>query len=162
MTVRRIQFIDDVSVSSGGRCLYAVLVSRELEVDMSHLNDDGLTPEERDRIEQEKEAAKIKRQVEADLGGFDVEQEWVEEIEREDCFQIDTEMGGAPPAPQSSYSLWIVDAATDWMVVDSYELGEFQHGMTMNVMSLSDVSNFSYCKHRRFSSSSLISHFLDA
>ena len=88
VTVRRIQFIDDASLCSAGRCLYAMLVSRELEEDASHLNDDGMTPEERERIEQEKEAAKIKRQVEADLGGFDVEQEWVEEIEREDCFQV--------------------------------------------------------------------------
>jgi cleavage and polyadenylation specificity factor subunit 1 len=140
VTVRRIQFIDDDSVSTGGRCLYAVLVSREVEADMSHLNDDGMTPEERERIEQEKEAAKIKRQVEADLGGFDVEQEWVEEIERENCFQIDKDMGGAPPVPQSAYALWIVDAANRWVVVDSYELGEFEHGMTMSVMSLTDVS----------------------
>jgi cleavage and polyadenylation specificity factor subunit 1 len=140
VTVRRIQFIDDVSVSSRGRCLYAVLVSRELEVDMSSLNDDGMSEEERQRIEQEKEAAKIKRQVEADLGGFDVEQEWVEEIEREDCFQIDKELGGAPPIPQSAYALWVVDAANRWMVVDSHELGEYEHGMTMRVMSLTDVS----------------------
>lgn len=72
-TVRSVQFLDDSS-SAQGRCIYAVLVSRELDVDMSHLNDDGMTQEERERIEKEKEAAKIKRQVEADLGGFDVEQ----------------------------------------------------------------------------------------
>ena len=45
-------------------------------MDLSNLNDDGLTPEERQRIVEEKENAKIKRQVEADLGGFDIEQEW--------------------------------------------------------------------------------------
>lgn len=140
VTVRRIQFIDDASVSGRGQCLYAVLVSREVEADTSHLNDDGMTLEERERVEQEKEAAKIKRQVEADLGGFDVEQEWVEEIEREDCFQVDRDLGGSPPMPQSSYSVWIVDAANRWMVVDSYELGEFEHGLTMRVMSLTEVS----------------------
>lgn len=139
VTVRRVQFIDDETVSSGGRCLYAMLVSREVDVDMSHLNEDGLTREERERIEQEKEAAKIKRQVEADLGGFDVEQEWVEEIAREDVFQIDKELGGAPPIMQHSYALWIVDASNRWMVVDSHELGEFDHGMTMRVLSLTDV-----------------------
>lgn len=52
------------------------MVSREVETDLSNLNDDGLTPEERQRIVEEKENAKIKRQVEADLGGFDIEQEW--------------------------------------------------------------------------------------
>lgn len=52
------------------------MVSREVETDLSNLNDDGLTPEERQRIAEEKENAKIKRQVEADLGGFDIEQEW--------------------------------------------------------------------------------------
>lgn len=117
-----------------------MLISRELDVDMSRLNDDGMTPEERKKLEQEKEAAKIKRQVEADLGGFDVEQEWVEEIEREDCFQVDKDLGGAPPILHRSYALWIVDAANKWMVVDSYDLGEFDHGMTMRVMSLTDVS----------------------
>lgn len=140
VTVRRIEFIDDATVSSQGCCLYAMLVSRELEVDMSQLNDDGMAPEERERLEKEKEAAKISRQVQADLGGFDVEQEWVEEIEREDCFEIDKELGGAPPLLQCSYALWIVDAANNFSVVDSYELGEFDHGMTMRVMSLTEVS----------------------
>ena len=139
VTVRRIEYLDDTA-SLQGRCLYAMLVSRELDVDMSRLNDDGMTPEERRTIEQEKEAAKIKRQVEADLGGFDVEQEWVEEIEREECFQVDKDLGGAPPLSQSSYALWIVDAANKWRVVDSYDLGENDHGMTMRVMTLTDVS----------------------
>ena len=76
MTVRRIEFLDD-STCSQNRCLYAVLVSRVLDVDMSRLNDDGMTQEERRKLEQDKEVAKIKRQVEADLGGFDVEQEWL-------------------------------------------------------------------------------------
>lgn len=142
VTVRRIQFLDDASLCSAGRCLYAMLVSRELEEDTSHLNDDGMTREEREKIEQEKEAAKIKRQVEADLGGFDVEQEWVEEIEREDCFQIDKDLGGAPPIPQCSYALWIVDAANRWMVVDSHNLDEYEHALTMSCFELTDVSWF--------------------
>ena len=141
VTVRHIQFIDDASISARGRCLYAMLVSRETEIDMSHLNDDGMSQAERELQEQEKEAAKIKRQVEADLGGFDVNLEYVEEIERENCFQIDKELGGAPPIPQHTYALWIVDAAKNWSVVDSHELGEFDHGMTMKVMSLTEVSS---------------------
>jgi cleavage and polyadenylation specificity factor subunit 1 len=140
VTVRRIQFIDDSSTSSGAHPLYAVLVSRELEVDLSYLNDDGMVAGERQRIREETESAKIKRQVEADLGGFDIEQEWVEEIEREDCFKVDTSLGGAPPIPKRAYSVWIVDAANHWNVVDSYELGEFEHAMTMQVMTLSEVS----------------------
>lgn len=142
VTIRHVQFLDDSQ--SQGRCLYAMLVSRELDVDMSRLNDDGMTQDEREKLEQDKEAAKIKRQVEADLGGFDVEQEWVEEIEREDCFQVDKELGGAPPNLQSAYALWIVDAANKWMVVDSHELGEFDQGMTMRVMTLTDVSAMYY------------------
>jgi len=119
--------------------LYAVLVSREIETDQSDLNNDGLTPEERQNIIDEKENVKIQRQVEADLGGFDIEQEWVEEIEREDCFKIDTGLGGAPPIQKTVYSLWIVDAANGWMVVDSYEFDESEHGISMEVMYLSEV-----------------------
>lgn len=139
VTVRRIQFVDDPNVS-GTRPLYAMLVSRELEADLSYLNDDGITHDDRQRMAEEKENAKIKRQVEADLGGFDIEQEWVEEIEREDCFKVDMQLGGAPPITTSTYSLWIVDAANGWVVVDSYEFEEFEHAMTMQIMSLSEVS----------------------
>ena len=140
VTVRRIAFINDPSTSNGLHPLYAVLVSREIEEDLSSLNDDGLSSEERQRMRDAKENAKIKRQVEADLGGFDIEQEWVEEIEREDCFKVETEFGGAPPIPKRAYSLWIVDAATGWVVVDSYEFGEFEHAMTMQVLTLTEVS----------------------
>jgi cleavage and polyadenylation specificity factor subunit 1 len=84
------------------------------------LNDDGLAAEERQRLKDEKESAKIKRQVEADLGGFDIE--------------------GAPPIPKRVYSVWVVDAATGWNVVDSHELGEFEHATTMQVMTLTEVS----------------------
>ncbi|KAG7357145.1 CPSF A subunit region-domain containing protein [Nitzschia inconspicua] len=138
VTVRKIQFIDDAHVSTGTHPLYAILVSREYEADQSDLNDDGMTEEERQEIAEQKENAKIQRQVEADLGGFDVEQEWVEEIERENCFKIDKELGGAPPIPRRSYALWIVDAANGWQVVDSYELEEDEIGMTMQVMNLSE------------------------
>lgn len=138
VTVRRIQFIDDAHVSTGTHPLYAVLVSREYETDQSELNDDGMTDEERQHILEQKESTKIQRQVEADLGGFDAEQEWVEEIERENCFKIDKQLGGAPPIPRRAYALWIVDAANGWQVVDSYELEEDEVGMTMQVMSLSE------------------------
>ena len=136
VTVRRIQFIEDESLSSGSHPLYAVLISREIEEDQRALNSDGLTPEQRKAIEEEKERSKIQKQVEADLGGFDIQTEWVEEIEREDCFEVDTELGGAPPARKSIYSLWIVDAANNWAVVDSFDLDEYEHGISMQVMSL--------------------------
>ena len=138
VTVRKIQFIDDGHASTGSHPLYAVLVSREFEADLSDLNDDGLTDEERQQIADDKENAKIQRQVEADLGGFDVEQEWVEEIERENCFKVDKNLGGAPPVPTSAYSVWIVNVANGWQVVDSYELENFEHGISMEVMTLTD------------------------
>jgi hypothetical protein len=138
VTVRRIQFIDDPEISTGEHPLYAVLVSREIEVDQSELNDDGLTEEERRRIKAEKEAEKIRRQVEADLGGFDIESEWVEEIQREDTFIIDMKLGGTPPLPKQQYSLWIVDAAENWAVIDSIDLEEDEHGITLQVMPLTD------------------------
>ena len=138
VTVRKIQFIDDGHPSTGSRPLYAVLVSREFEADLSELNDDGLSAEERQHIADEKENAKIQRQVEADLGGFDVEQEWVEEIERENCFKVDKSLGGAPPVPKSAYSLWIVDVVNGWQVVDSHELEDFEYGTSMKVITLSD------------------------
>jgi CPSF A subunit region len=140
VSVHRVQFIDDPHVSTPEHPLYAVLISRDVDADQSHLNDDGLSAEERQRIKDEKQDAKIKRQVEADLGGFDIEQEWVEEIEREDCFDINSSLGGAPPIRKCAYSLWIVDAANNWNVVDSYELGEFEHGLIMNVMYLTELS----------------------
>eukprot|EP00980_Cylindrotheca_fusiformis_P001962 scaffold443_cov125-Cylindrotheca_fusiformis.AAC.11 len=137
VTVKRIQFIADAPGSSP---LYAVLVSKEVESDLSSLNDDGLTPEERQSILEEKENAKIKRQVEADLGGFDIEQEWVEEIERENCFKVDMKLGGAPPILKNEYSLWIIDAATGWVVVDTYEFEEDEHAISMEVMELSEFT----------------------
>lgn len=140
VTVHRVLFINDAKVSTKEHPLYTVLISREVEADQSNLNDDGLSAEERQRIKDEKQDAKIKRQVEADLGGFDMEQEWVEEIEREDCFDVDSTLGGAPPIRKSAYSLWIVDAANNWNVVDSHELGEFEHGLIMNVMYLTELS----------------------
>lgn len=139
VTVHRVEFIDDAEVSTSEHPLYAVLISRDLQSDQGYMNDDGLTDEERQQIKDEKEAAKTKRQVEADLGGFDIEQEWVEEIEREDCFKPDMELGGAPPIQQRAYALWIVDAGNDWNVVDSFQLDENEHGMTLQVMTLTQV-----------------------
>jgi cleavage and polyadenylation specificity factor subunit 1 len=143
VTVHRIQLIDESSISSGDHPLYAMLISRELELDQSSLNDDGMTREERQRIKDEKEAELVRRQVEADLGGFDLEQEWVEEIERENCFEVDMEIGGAPPIYTRAYALWIVDASDNWNVIDSFQLDEFEHGLTMQVMPLTEVSRVS-------------------
>lgn len=139
VTVRSIKFIDDSSISSGAHPLYAVLISREIEADQSGLNDDGLTPEERRRKKESEDAEKTKRQVEADLGGFDLDQEWVEEIEREDCFEVEMSLGGAPPIQKRAYALWVVDASNSWNVVDSYEFEEFENGMTMEVLTLTEV-----------------------
>lgn len=138
VTVRRIVFIDDQTASTGQHPLFAVLISREEELDQSAINSDGLSDEERMLIKQEKEKARIAKQVEADLGGFDVDEEWVEEIERENVFEIKKDIGGAPPLLQSIYSLWIVDAANNWMVVDSYELGEHEHGIDLKFMHLTE------------------------
>ena len=138
VTVREIKLIEGDGLSTGDHPLYVILVSRELEVDQSAQNDDGMTQEEREQAEREKEEARIQRQVEADLGGFDVEQEWVDEIVRDDVFHVDTDLGGAPPVQREFYSLWIVDAADEWRVVDSYDLEEFEHGLTLQVISLTD------------------------
>jgi cleavage and polyadenylation specificity factor subunit 1 len=139
VTIRHIEFIDDPSISSGSHPLYAVLVSKEFEADQSEWNTDTLAAEERRALEEEKEQAMIQKQVEADLGGFDIHSEWVEEIERENCFDIDLDLGGAPPVRNSAYSLWLVDAAKGWTVVDSFELSEYEHGMALKVMSFSDM-----------------------
>lgn len=140
VTVRSMKFIDDSSVSSGAHPLYAVLISREIEADQSRLNDDGLSTEEKQRKKETEDAEKVKRQVEADLGGFDLEQEWVEEIERENCFVVDMSLGGAPPIQKRAYALWVVDASNGWNVVDSHEFDEFEHCMTMEVLSLTEVN----------------------
>jgi cleavage and polyadenylation specificity factor subunit 1 len=138
VTVHQIEFINESTALSDDHPLYVMLVSREMDVDQVTLNSDGLSPEERQEKLAEKEAAKIRKQVEADLGGFDMESEWVEEIERENCFSVDTSLGGAPPLRDKVYSLWIVDAANNWMVVDSFELDPQEHGLTMTLMNLSD------------------------
>lgn len=126
VTVRQIKFIDDASVSTISHPLYALLISKETECDQSHLNDDGLTTEERRGAKDEKEREKTRRQVEADLGGFEVEQEWVEEIEREDCFEVEKKYGGAPPIPGRVYEIWVRwhlwelrDMRTDLVLVHS-------------------------------------------
>eukprot|EP00986_Skeletonema_menzelii_P014222 scaffold9116_cov148-Skeletonema_menzelii.AAC.12 len=139
VTVRHIEFIDDASVSTSNRPIYVMLISREIEADQSYLNDDGLSPEERQRIKDEKEAARIKKQVEADLGGFDIEQEWVEEIEREDCFEVDRNLGFAPPIPQRKYEVWLVDASSQFSVLDKYELDDFEHGTALKSLFLTNV-----------------------
>ena len=139
VTVRHIEFIDDCSVSTASRPIYVMLISREIEADQSHLNDDGLSPEERQRIKEEKEAARVKKQVEADLGGFDVEQEWVEEIEREDCFEVDRNLGFAPSIPQRKYEVWLVDASSNFNVLDKHELNDFEHGTALKSLFLTNV-----------------------
>ena len=70
-------------------------MSREIDDYQRYLNDDGLTVEERKLAKGEKEKEKTRRQVEAYLGGFKVEQEWVEE----DCFELEKRYGDAPPIP---------------------------------------------------------------
>jgi cleavage and polyadenylation specificity factor subunit 1 len=117
-----------------------MLISREMETKQSDLNDDNMTPEERQRIKDEKEAAQIRKQVEADLGGFDIEQEWVEEIEREECFGIDKRLGFAPPMPTRKFEVWLVDASKNWEVLDSFQLDDLEHGTAMKVLYLTDVS----------------------
>lgn len=139
VTVRHIEFIDDASISSTSRPVYAMIVSHEIEGDQSQLNDDGLDPEERQRIKDEQEAERVRKQVEADLGGFDVEQEWVEEIEREECFAVETGLGLAPPMPTRKYELWLVDASSQWNVLDKYPLEEYEHATALKVMFLTDV-----------------------
>ena len=156
VTVRHIEFIDDASISTTSRPVYAMLVSHEIEGDQSYLNDDGLTAEERQRQRAEIEAIKVRKQVEADLGGFDMEQEWVEEIEREDCFTIDSTLGLAPSMPTRKYELWIVDASSQWKILDKYELEEFEHGTALKVMFLTDVSSSSLCMCVYYISSLLI------
>lgn len=71
--------------------------------------------------------------------GLEVENEWVEEIEREDCFEVEKKYGGAPPIPGRVYEIWLVDAL-GWNVIDTYELKEWEHGMAIEVMHLSDIS----------------------
>ena len=80
VTVREIHYVDDPAISTASHPVYALLVSREIDVNQSALMDDGLTPEQRQEVKNEKEHKRMAKQVEADLGGFDVEQEWVEEI----------------------------------------------------------------------------------
>ena len=137
-----VQFIDDASISSPSRPIYAMLVSREVESKQEELNDDGMTPEERQQIKAEKEAAQIRKQVEADLGGFEIDQEWVEgQIEREETFEVDKTLGLAPPMTTRKFEVWIVDAASEWAILDKYELDPEEHGTALKVVYLTDVSN---------------------
>jgi cleavage and polyadenylation specificity factor subunit 1 len=107
VTVRKIVFIDDVSISSVTHPIYALLVSRETNKDQSHLHDDSYHAIDRRKAKEEREKEKVRRQVEADLGGFDVEQEWVEDIERDDVFEVETRYGRAPTIPSKVYEVWV-------------------------------------------------------
>jgi hypothetical protein len=70
------QFINNPSISSSSCPIYAMFVSCEIEGDQGYLNDDGLSPEELQRAKDEQEAAVVvRKQVEADLARFDMEQE---------------------------------------------------------------------------------------
>lgn len=139
VTVRQVSFINDDATALNGHPLYAMIVSRHTEQDQSDLFDDGLTPEERQKIQEEREAVKTRRQVEADLGGFDVEQEWVEEIERDDVFEINKNLGGAPSISKEHHEVWLVDA-NGWKVRDRFLLDEYEHALSLQVLSLSEVS----------------------
>jgi cleavage and polyadenylation specificity factor subunit 1 len=125
VTVCQVEYINNTSVSSPAHPLYALLVAREVETDLSRLNDDGLTSAEREAAKKKKEEEKMQKQVEADLGGFDVEQEWVEEIEREECFEIEKRYGGAPPILTKTYEIWVRDMNCKEMVV-TFIIGTFK------------------------------------
>lgn len=138
VTVRKIDYIDDPLVSSQSHPIYALLISREIEEEQSVLYKDGLTEEEKTAMKEEKERKLLQKQVEADLGGFEVDQEWVEEIERDNCFEVEKRYGGAPPMPKSVFEVWLLDAST-WNILDTYPLGENEYGMTMKYVTLSDI-----------------------
>lgn len=138
VTVRKIDYIDDPLVSSQSHPIYALLISREIEQDQYILNNDGLSEEEKNAMKEEKERKLLEKQVEADLGGFEVDQEWVEEIERDNCFEVEKRYGGAPPIPKSVFEVWLLDASS-WNILDTYPLGENEYGMTMKYVTLSDI-----------------------
>lgn len=136
VTVNRIEYINDESLASSGHPLYVMLISYETKKDQADLNDDGLTDEERKQIQDEKVAEKTKRQVEADLGGYDIE-----DFEREDAFKIERKYGEAPPIQSEKHELWLVDA-NGWKVIDKFELDEYEHGLSLEVVSLTEVSSY--------------------
>lgn len=139
VTVRRIIFLEDITMSSLTFPLFVLIISRDFEASQSHLNDDGLTPEERKKIKAEKEAEKTRRQVEADLAGVDhIEQEWVEEIERDDYFDVKIHLGGAPPILKSTYEVWLV-SGNGWRVLDRHELGDCDKALSLLVAPLTEV-----------------------
>ena len=169
VTVRQIAFLNSISLSTPAHPLYVLLISRIVEEDNPfYTYNDSLTPEERKQIEEKKEEEKMKRQVEADLGGFDLEQEWVEEIERDDCFVVNKDLGGIPKLKKEKHEIWLMDSSRlgdtggvvggeqnnddddddyndendfgDWKLLDKYELKEYEHGMVLRVMNLSEVA----------------------
>eukprot|EP00590_Aulacoseira_subarctica_P002424 CAMPEP_0172423000 /NCGR_PEP_ID=MMETSP1064-20121228/9083_1 /TAXON_ID=202472 /ORGANISM="Aulacoseira subarctica , Strain CCAP 1002/5" /LENGTH=1845 /DNA_ID=CAMNT_0013164115 /DNA_START=41 /DNA_END=5578 /DNA_ORIENTATION=+ len=141
VTVRRIAFIEDTTVSSLTNPLFLMVISRDFDAAQSHLNDDGLTPEERKKLRAEKDAEKTRRQVEADLAGVDhIEQEWVEEIERDDYFEVKIHLGGAPPIPKSTFEVWLVNG-NGWKILDRYELENYNKALTLLIAPLTEVAD---------------------
>jgi hypothetical protein len=67
-----------------------------------------------------------------------MEQEWVEEIEREDYFDVRIHLGGAPPTQKEKHEVWLVDGR-DWQVLDTYVLEEDEHGLTAVMTNLTEV-----------------------
>ena len=60
-------------------------------------------------------------QVKVDLRGFDIGQQWMDDIERKDCITTDLEMGGALIMLNRVYKICIVDSvAGGWYVVYTF------------------------------------------
>ena len=133
VTITDLEYVNDESIASGGHPILAMIVCHEIYQDQSELNDDGLTLEERQLIQEEKEAERTRRQVEADLGGFDVE-----DLEREDVFEINRNYGEAPKIQKERHEVWLVDC-NGWNIVDKYELNDYEHALSIKVVSLTEV-----------------------
>ena len=132
VTVKRLEYFDH-SMAAKGHPVYAMIVSHEIEEDQSDLNDDGLSPEERRIAEEEKEAERTKRQVEADLGGYDID-----DNETEDVFDIDKSYGLAPPISKERHEVLLVDA-NGWKVLDRFLLNDYEQGLSLKTMALTEV-----------------------
>lgn len=42
--------------------------------------------------------------------------------------------------PLMQTKLWLVDAASQWSILDKYQLDDYEHGTAMSVLYLTDVS----------------------
>jgi len=138
VTVRKITFIDEPTISTNHHPVYALIVSIDEVLDMSENDDDGMTEAERDDWKVEKCAARMETLVESDLKGHEHDfRDYVEEFRTEDFLDCKKEYGLTPHNVRTTYQVWLMDAS-DWSIFQKIPMGEDEVAMCVRVVKVTE------------------------